>query len=101
MIRSLPLSQLGIDTPLAFSKKDRHSFSQWLQLTSATPIVREQTKEQKTSNTTKEKEHKYDLIEKFINKKPKIKASKNSPQQQNPTPRRLKALKLPDDRDFG
>ena len=77
------LSQLGIDTPLEFSKKDRYSFSQWLQLTSATPIVREQTKEQKTSNTTKEKEHKYDLIEKFINKKPKIKASKNSPQQQN------------------
>jgi len=76
------LSQLGIDTPLAFSKKDRYSFSQWLQLTSATPIVREQTKEQKPSRTTKEKEHKYDLIEKFINKKPKIKASKNSPQQQ-------------------
>ena len=76
------LSQLGIDTPLTFSKKDRYSFSQWLQLTSATPIVREQTKEQKPSRTTKEKEHKYDLIEKFINKKPKIKASKNSPQQQ-------------------
>ena len=76
------LSQLGIDTPLEFSKKDRYSFSQWLQLTSATPIVREQTKEQKPSRTTKEKEHKYDLIEKFINKKPKIKASKNSPQQQ-------------------
>ena len=78
-------SQLGIDTPLAFSKKDRHSFSQWLQLTTATPIVREEIKEQKPSHTTKEKEHKYDLIEKFINEKPKIKSLKNSPQQQNTT----------------
>ena len=78
-------SQLGIDTPLAFSKKDRHSFSQWLQLTTATPIVREEIKEQKPSRATKEKEHKYDLIEKFINEKPKIKSLKNSPQQQNTT----------------
>ena len=78
-------SQLGIDTPLAFSKKDRHSFSQWLQLTTATPIVREEIKEQKPAHTTKEKEHKYDLIEKFINEKPKIKSLKNSPQQQNTT----------------
>ena len=78
-------SQLGIDTPLAFSKKDRHSFSQWLQLTTATPIVREEIKEQKPSRTTKEKEHKNDLIEKFINEKPKIKSLKNSPQQQNTT----------------
>jgi hypothetical protein len=75
--------QLGIDTPLAFSKKDRHSFSQWLQLTTATPIVREEIQQQKPSHTTKEKEYKYDLIEKFINEKPKIKASKNNPQQQN------------------
>ena len=78
-------SQLGIDTPLAFSKKDRHSFSQWLQLTTATPIVRVEIKEQKLSRATKEKEHKYDLIEKFINEKPKIKSLKNSPQQQNTT----------------
>ena len=78
-------SQLGIDTPLAFSKKDRHSFSQWLQLTTATPIVREEIKEQKPAHTTKEKEHKNDLIEKFINEKPKIKSLKNSPQQQNTT----------------
>ena len=78
-------SQLGIDTPLAFSKKDRHSFSQWLQLTTATPIVREEIKEQKPSHTTKEKEHKNDLIEKFINEKPKIKSLKNSPEQQNTT----------------
>ena len=76
-------SQLGIDTPLAFSKKDRHSFSQWLQLTTATPIVREEIKEEKLPQTTKEKEHKNDLIEKFINEKPKIKSLKNSPQQQN------------------
>ena len=78
-------NQLGIDSPLAFSKKDRHSFSQWLQLTTATPIVREEIKEEKLPQTTKEKEHKNDLIEKFINEKPKIKSLKNSPQQQNTT----------------
>ena len=78
-------NQLGIDSPLAFSKKDRHSFSQWLQLTTATPIVREEIKEETLPHTTKEKEHKNDLIEKFINEKPKIKSLKNSTQQQNTT----------------
>ncbi len=75
-------SELGIDTPLAFSKKDRHSFSQWLQLTSATPIVREETPEQKKQKETIQKQYKNDLIEKFINEKPKIKTLKNSTQQQ-------------------
>jgi len=75
--------ELGIDTPLAFSKKDRHSFSQWLQLTAATPIVREETQQPQPKNATREKEHKYDLIEKFINEKPKIKTLKNNTQQQN------------------
>ncbi len=75
-------SELGIDTPLAFSKKDRHSFSQWLQLTSATPIVREETPEQKKQKETTQKQYKNDLIEKFINEKPKIKTLKNSTQQQ-------------------
>ena len=75
--------ELGIDTPLEFSKKDRHSFSQWLQLTSATPIVREETQQPQPQKATKEKEHKYDLIEKFINEKPKIKTLKNNTQQQN------------------
>ena len=75
-------SELGIDTPLAFSKKDRHSFSQWLQLTTATPIVREETPEQKKQKETTQKQYKNDLIEKFINEKPRIKTLKNSTQQQ-------------------
>ena len=75
-------SELGINTPLTFSKKDRHSFSQWLQLTSATPIVREETPEQKKQKETTQKQYKNDLIEKFINEKPKIKTLKNSTQQQ-------------------
>jgi hypothetical protein len=75
-------NQLGIDSPLSFSKKDRHSFSQWLQLTSATPIVREETPEQKKQNETTQKQHKNDLIEKVINEKPRIKTLKNSTQQQ-------------------
>ena len=75
-------SELGIDTPLTFSKKDRHSFSQWLQLTSATPIVREETPEQKKQKETTQKQYKNDLIEKFIIEKPRIKTLKNSTQQQ-------------------
>ena len=75
-------SELGINTPLTFSKKDRHSFSQWLQLTSATPIVREKTPEQKKQKETTQKQYKNDLIEKFINEKPRIKTLKNSTQQQ-------------------
>ena len=75
-------SELGINTPLTFSKKDRHSFSQWLQLTSATPIVREETPEQKKQKETTQKQYKNDLIEKFINEKPRIKTLKNSTQQQ-------------------
>ena len=74
--------ELGIDTPLAFSKKDRYSFSQWLQLTSATPIVREETPAKKTQIETNDKQHKNDLIEKFINENPKIKTLKNTTAQQ-------------------
>ena len=72
-------SQLAIDTPLEFSRNDRHSFFQWLELTSTTAIVREQTQEQQEAANTDAK-HKNDLIEKFINEKPTIKAQKNSPQ---------------------
>ncbi len=57
---------LEIDKPLDFTKEDPHSFSEWLKLTSATPIVREE----KASPTEKQK--KFQLIEKFIQDKPKL-----------------------------
>ncbi len=77
------LDLLEIDAPIVFSKDDKHSFSEWLKLTTATPIIREPTILKTQAPGDLEKEHKYHLIEKFINEKPKIKPSKNKAPQQN------------------
>jgi len=58
---------LEVDKPLDFTKEDPHSFSEWLKLTSATPIVRVEKKE-----APSEKQKKFDLIDKFIQDKPKL-----------------------------
>lgn len=67
---------LKIDAPLEFTKEDTHSFSEWLQLTKTKPIDRslEKVVKQEVSETTTqdEKDRKFDLIEKFIQKKPKL-----------------------------
>ncbi|SDE37100.1 hypothetical protein SAMN05421855_101303 [Ulvibacter litoralis] len=73
---------LELDKPLEFTKADTHSFSEWLQLTRTKPIIREKPSEEK-SETPKvevektevqdEKERKFELIEKFIQEKPKLK----------------------------
>ena len=60
---------LEIGKPLEFSKKESHSFSEWLQLTRFNPIEREEKIIQKPTNS--------DLIDKFIASKPKIKPIKN------------------------
>ena len=59
---------LKLNKPLPFSKQDKHSFTEWLKLTSVKPIVRNNKPEPKN----KEKEHKFDLIEQFIRQKPKL-----------------------------
>lgn len=61
------------NNPLDFTKEDSYSFSEWLKLTTARPIIREETK--KTSNPTNSN---FDLIDKFIQKNPKLKPSKSS-----------------------
>nr|WP_236002919.1 hypothetical protein [Luteirhabdus pelagi] len=71
---------LGINKPLDFKKEDTHSFSEWLKLTSAKPIERED--EQPTINTSEEieeedKSRNDELIDKFLQEQPKI-----NPQQQ-------------------
>ena len=48
---------LEIDTPLAFSKEDKHSFSEWLKLTAATPIVRGEAIPKTEALGDKEKKH--------------------------------------------
>ena len=65
--------ELEENQPLDFTKEDGHSFSEWLKLTSATPIIRKEIKE--TSSINKQN---FDLIDKFIQDKPKLKQGVNS-----------------------
>ena len=81
---SLPLAQpylslnieekLAIGKPLDFSKKEQHSFQEWLQLSSTQPIDRESTvnKKESTLELNVEKRKKTELIDKFIETSPKI-----------------------------
>jgi tetratricopeptide (TPR) repeat protein len=71
---------LEIGKPLGFSKDEKHSFQEWLQLSRTQPIVREKPTETILKNTLLEdnKKRKSELIDKFIESSPKI-----SPVQQN------------------
>jgi tetratricopeptide (TPR) repeat protein len=59
---------LEVHKPLPFSKDDKHSFNEWLKLTSAKPIQREE----KTKKPISPKEEKFKLIDKFLQENPKI-----------------------------
>ncbi len=88
-------SMLAIDTPLEFDKKETHSFSEWLKITSIQPIdATNATPEEATEEATEEaieetvettapptaQQEKFELIDEFIANNPKIKpADKNSP----------------------
>jgi hypothetical protein len=65
-------SDLKKNKPLDFTKEDSYSFSEWLKLTTARPIIREETK-----NLVNSKKPNSDLINKFIQKNPKLKPSKS------------------------
>ena len=64
---------LKIGKPLNFKKGETYSFSQWLQLTKISPINRSKSAEKSTPSQEKN----LNLIDAFIAKSPKIKASKN------------------------
>jgi len=64
---------LEANKPLDFTKEDSYSFSEWLKLTSANPIIRTQKKE-----ASSKKQQKFKLIDKFIQDKPKISSKKSS-----------------------
>lgn len=78
---------LQADKPLEFTKKDTHSFAEWLKLTKAKPIERTDALhnpavEISTSNASQnqvedEKDRKFDLIDKFIQERPKITPSQS------------------------
>ncbi len=84
-----PEETLQLGKPLAFNKTEKHSFSEWLQLTNFQPIDRsdESPKEPEeeivveekivvnpveTSPTEEEKQKRFDLIDRFIDINPKI-----------------------------
>jgi len=69
-----PLSEieekLDINKPLHFDSQEKHSFSEWLQLTKFAPI--ERGIEENEENFPNEKKKKLDIIDKFIESNPKI-----------------------------
>ncbi len=68
--------KLGIGKPLEFDGKESHSFSEWLKLTKAQPIEREENKKEEETDETRLR--KFELIEEFISKNPKIKPGKTA-----------------------
>lgn len=70
-------AKLAIGKPLEFSKNEKHSFQEWLQLSRLKPIVREDSSDSKQTQLVKpsiddNKKKKLDLIDKFIENNPKI-----------------------------
>ena len=65
--------KLGLGKPLEFDGKESHSFSEWLKLTKAQPIERE---ENRSDESDESRSRKFELIEEFISKNPKIKPGK-------------------------
>ena len=85
-IEETPEEKLQIGKPLEFDKEETHSFSEWLKITSFKPIDRnesetisEEKKETITAQNTSDKEKKFELIDKFLENKPKIVPSKEAP----------------------
>ncbi|MFC6876293.1 tetratricopeptide repeat protein [Flavobacterium myungsuense] len=74
---------LEIGKPLVFSKNEKHSFQEWLQLSKLKPIIRDEEIEIDYENTSElnfEKQKKNELIDKFIETNPKIPAIKHDSQ---------------------
>lgn len=71
------VENLEIGKPLDFSKEEKHSFQEWLQLAKFSPIDREKPEEKEEIDPEKKK--KSDLIDKFIETNPKISPIKNTP----------------------
>jgi tetratricopeptide (TPR) repeat protein len=67
-------AKLEIGKPLDFSRSEKHSFQEWLEISRAKPIEREETTEVPTKTIISDpvKEKKAKLIDKFIETSPKI-----------------------------
>ena len=66
--------KLELGKPLEFSKSEKHSFQEWLQLSKFQPIVRDEKKvaQENPSEVDFEKQKKNKLIDTFIQTNPKI-----------------------------
>ena len=64
--------KLAIGKPLEFTKDEKHSFQEWLQLARFKPIIREAEKSVSEIEISVEKQKKIELIDKFIENNPKI-----------------------------
>jgi len=73
---------LEIGKPIQFNSSEPHSFNEWMQLISQKPIEREKKPEESIEKTTKIEE-KFQLIDRFIESKPKIKPVDKSTVSQN------------------
>ncbi|GAA0740156.1 hypothetical protein [Gaetbulibacter jejuensis] len=88
-IEPSPKEQLNIGKPLEFNKAETHSFTEWLKITSFKPIERESSIEVDETNDTQEAaqestiDKKFELIDKFLSKNPKIVPVKDTKPQQN------------------
>ena len=74
-----PETELELGKPLSFTKKERHSFKEWLQLTSKN--VDEEPQEE--ISEALEKKKKFDLLDKFIESRPKIVPKEDSKSKVN------------------
>ncbi len=82
-IKPTPEASLKLGKPLEFDKTETHSFAEWLKITSFKPIVREENKIIKSSESDHKDitdvSKKFELIDKFIETNPKIVPSKETP----------------------
>ena len=66
-------TDLQLGKPIPFTKKEKHSFTEWLQLTSKT----EEVETEKNVMEELERKKKFELLDKFIQKNPKIVPQEN------------------------
>ena len=71
------IQKLEIGKPLQFERRDKHTFQEWLQLTSIKPIVRTESNQMSLSEEQKVKSQ-LDIIAKFIEQSPKMPAVEQS-----------------------
>lgn len=88
--KKLAEKELELGQPLTFTKMEKHSFSEWLQLTSVKQkdetTIEPKTEIKETKPLLKQdvlKKKKFDLIDKFIENNPKIVAKENPKQKIN------------------